>query len=157
MRITIRGNGSVLVTIPRRASLRLARQFVEAQSAWIARQLSVRYSSEPPLPSYHTSRARALLFVREKVRQWNTHYQLPVARISIRSQSTRWGSCSARGTLSFNYRLLFLPEALADYVVVHELCHIKEMNHSHRFWQLVAKQMPQYLKLRHELRKHHCR
>ena len=107
-------------------------------------------------PPYHTWRFRALRFVNQKVRQWHVEYPFPYKKIIVRSQSTRWGSCSRTGTLSFNYRLLFLPEELADYVVVHELCHLKEMNHSRRFWALVAGAMPHHRQLRYELKKYHC-
>ena len=64
--------------------------------------------------------------------------------ITIRDQKSRWGSCSSRGTLSFNYRLIFAPPAVLDYVVVHELCHLTHMNHSHDFWNMVASVMPDY-------------
>jgi predicted metal-dependent hydrolase len=65
-----------------------------------------------------------------------------VARIEVRDQRTRWGSCSTRGTLSFNWRLVLAPFDVLDYVVVHELCHLREPNHSHRFWRLVESRRP---------------
>ena len=64
--------------------------------------------------------------------------------ITVRDQKSRWGSCSSRGTLSFNYRLIFAPSIILDYVVVHELCHLTHMNHSKDFWNLVASVMPDY-------------
>lgn len=73
-------------------------------------------------------------------------------RVMIRNTKSRWGSCSKKGNLNFNYRIVFLPPALADYLVVHELCHLGEFNHSHKFWDLVAKAIPDYKKLQKELR-----
>lgn len=74
--------------------------------------------------------------------------------ITVRDQKTRWGSCSSRGTLSFNYRLVFAPPAVLDYVVVHELCHLTHMNHSKDFWNLVAAVMPDYAVHKKWLREH---
>lgn len=75
-------------------------------------------------------------------------------RITIRNQKTRWGSCSSTGTLSFNYRLMFAPPRVLDYVVVHELCHLTHMNHSRDFWNLVASVMPDYKQYKAWLKEH---
>lgn len=74
--------------------------------------------------------------------------------ITVRDQKTRWGSCSSRGTLSFNYRLIFAPPAVLDYVVVHELCHLTHMNHSKAFWNMVGSVMPDYRIQKQWLREH---
>lgn len=74
--------------------------------------------------------------------------------ITVRDQKSRWGSCSSRGTLSFNYRLIFAPPVVLDYVVVHELCHLTHMNHSKDFWNMVASVMPDYKLHRAWLRSH---
>lgn len=74
--------------------------------------------------------------------------------ITVRDQRSRWGSCSSRGTLSFNYRLLFAPPKVLDYVVVHELCHLTHMNHSKDFWNLVEQIMPDYRIYKQWLRDH---
>jgi len=91
--------------------------------------------------------------VRDRLDYYNQFYQFKVGQISIRNQRTRWGSCSAKGNLNFNYRLVLIPEKLADYVIVHELCHLGEFNHSADFWALVAKAMPDYREARRELKK----
>ena len=78
-------------------------------------------------------------------------------RISMRNQKTRWGSCSSNGNLNFNNRLLFVPKELVDYVVVHELAHRKEMNHSNAFWNVVEKYMPDYKERRKKLREYHIK
>ena len=83
-----------------------------------------------------------------------THgYVFKVGRISIRNQKMRWGSCSRKGNLNFNYRIALLPPTLCDYVIVHELCHLGEFNHSRKFWDLVALALPNYCEIRMELKK----
>ncbi len=94
------------------------------------------------------ARARALA----RLSHWNLHYRHEFKRVFIRKQKTRWGTCSARANLSFNYRIAYLPPHLIDYVIVHELCHLKEMNHAPAFWELVAQTMPNHKQLRKELR-----
>lgn len=74
--------------------------------------------------------------------------------VTIRDQKSRWGSCSSRGTLSFNYRLIFAPPRVLDYVVVHELCHLTHMNHSKDFWNMVATVMPDYKIYKNWLKEH---
>ena len=80
----------------------------------------------------------------QKVDFFSQQMGVTYGRVTIRHQKTRWGSCSSLGNLNFNCLLLFAPDAVQDYVVVHELCHRKEMNHSERFWREVAKVMPDY-------------
>jgi predicted metal-dependent hydrolase len=101
----------------------------------------------------HKEEARRL--VKERIAVFRKIYKLPPNRpnrIAIRNTKSRWGSCSKKGNLNFNYRIVFLPPALADYLVVHELCHLGEFNHSPKFWNLVAKAVPDYKKLQKELR-----
>jgi predicted metal-dependent hydrolase len=83
----------------------------------------------------------------------SAEHRLPYAKASIRQQRTRWGSCSRHGTISLNARLLFLPPVLVDYVLLHELCHTKELNHSPRFWALLGSQDPECEAHRKALRK----
>jgi predicted metal-dependent hydrolase len=99
----------------------------------------------------HKENARTLVHARLKV--LNTFYGFRYKRIAIRFNTSRWGSCSELGNLNFDYRILFLPQPLQDYLLVHELCHIQEMNHSKQFWDLVAKTIPNHKELRRELKK----
>lgn len=86
-----------------------------------------------------------------RVEYWNQFYGFDYNRIAIRNQRTCWGSCSSNNNLNFSYKLLFLPERLFDYIIVHELCHLEEFNHSQSFWDLVGETLPDYKKLREEL------
>ena len=94
----------------------------------------------------------ALKIATEKVEKWNLHYKFKYKKISVKNQKTRWGSCSKHGNLNFSYKIALLSEPLADYLVVHELCHLGEFNHSHKFWALVAQTIPDYQKVRRELK-----
>ncbi len=97
---------------------------------------------------YELHKETARTIVHERIAYWRTVLPVVPNRISIKAQSTRWGSCSTKGNLNFNYRLALIPIELVDYVVVHELCHLIEFNHSPRFWDRVAEHLPDY-----ELRK----
>ncbi len=98
----------------------------------------------------HKEQARALIGAR--LAHFNAHYNHPVRRVFIKNSKSRWGSCSSRGNLNFNYKLLFLPPEVVDYVVVHELCHLRHFNHGPEFWLLVAQALPNYKELRRLLR-----
>lgn len=98
----------------------------------------------------HKELTRAL--VARKIAEFNAFYNLTPGRIAIRNQRSRWGSCSKKGNLNFNYRLVLIPEALVDYVVVHEMCHLGEFNHSKNFWHLVSRTVPNHVELRKQLR-----
>ena len=99
----------------------------------------------------HKELAREILH--ERLVLYNEHYGFTYKRVAIRNQRTCWGSCSEHGNLNFNYKAIFLPETLMDYIVVHELCHIKELNHSPDFWKLVAETVPDYRERRNHLKK----
>jgi len=100
---------------------------------------------------YTTHKELARAFIYARVDYWNNFYNFEINRIAIRNQRTCWGSCSEHKNLNFNYRLLFLPEHLSDYVVVHELCHLGELNHSKEFWALVEQTLPNYMETKKEL------
>ncbi len=103
---------------------------------------------------FRANKERARGLVRERLEYFNQFYKFKFNRIFIRNQKSRWGSCSSRRNLSFNYKIVFLPLAVADYLIVHELCHLGQMNHSPDFWNLVAEQIPDYKKLRKELKRY---
>lgn len=90
----------------------------------------------------------------ERVAYWNAQFGFNYGRIAIRDQKSRWGSCSRQGNLNFNWRLLLAPLAVLDYIVIHELAHLKEGNHSSRFWALVAEKCPNFREQRDWLRHH---
>lgn len=91
----------------------------------------------------------------ERVRELNRiHFNTTIKKISLRYTTTRWGSCSSLGTISLSSRLLLVPPEVCDYVIIHELAHRFEMNHSHRFWALVEKAMPDFKTKIHWLKKH---
>ena len=102
--------------------------------------------------AYAKHKEVALKLAEERVRHFNALYGFAFNKIQIRNQKTRWGSCSKKGNLTFNYKIALLPQRLADYIVVHELCHLGQFNHSEKFWNLVARAIPDHLAIRKELK-----
>lgn len=102
---------------------------------------------------YENNKEQTRTLVIQKIIEFNTFYHFNFGRISIRNQRSRWGSCSKKRNLNFNYRLALIPNALVDYVVVHELCHLGEFNHSKDFWNLVAQTIPNHVEIRKQLHK----
>ena len=97
-------------------------------------------------------RKQARRFLEERTAWWADRMGVSYLRIAIRDQATRWGSCSARGNINYNWKLVLLPVELADYVVVHELAHRTEMNHSKDFWKVVERELPDYRQRRRRLK-----
>ena len=102
--------------------------------------------------NYLKYKNQATVLVKEKLEYFNQFYNYKYNRIVIRNQKTRWGSCSKRGNLNFNYKVALLSEKEVNYIVVHELCHLGEFNHSKKFWDLVEKTIPDYKDARNSLR-----
>jgi len=157
LRLTIRRDATVRVSAPLYISQKIALHFINEHADWILKKHD--YFKNLPVPvlddgsEYKRYKIQAEELVKNRIKILNKNYGFKLRRFSIRNQSTRWGSCSRLKNLNFNYRLIFLPPELSDYIIVHELCHLGEMNHSAKFWQLVAQEKPDYLALRRELKK----
>lgn len=163
IRLVAHADGTVEVVVPRRTSLRAVDRTLMQHRAWVERQLTRTaapklglqradvvwlHGSPQPVPEvrsveqWYREQARDRILAtttRESERLGVEH-----ARVTIRDQRTRWGSCSSRGALSFNWRLVLPPLEILEYVVVHELCHLREHNHSRAFWQLVERSRPTF-------------
>ena len=146
--IVVKPTGVVEVRCPRRCTKRDAEAFVVSKEDWIRAHLEA-IAARPQQPILSTEEIKALAekaakILPGKVQQFAKQIGVTHGRITIRSQRTRWGSCSAKGNLNFNCLLMLIPEEVQDYVVIHELCHRREMNHSARFWAEVEKYCPDY-------------
>mgnify|MGYP001609645548 FL=1 len=102
---------------------------------------------------YLENKGKALALALSRIEHFNKIYKVNIGKINIKNQKTRWGSCSKKGNINFNYKIALLPERLSDYIIVHELCHLKEFNHSCKFWDLVSITIPDWLERRSELKK----
>ena len=149
MTIQIKADGSVIVRVPQRISLVRVKRFVEEHREWIEKQLEKVSKTQQEHYSISEKErekgiALAKVLIPYRVAYFAKIMNFTYSRITIREQKTRWGSCSSAGGLNFNWKLVLMPEEVLDYVVVHELAHRKEMNHSAAFWNEVAKIMPDY-------------
>ena len=156
--LQVKEDGEVLLRIPNRLSARALQDFLNREQSWIwqkAEQMQSRIKQREATgatPVGQLSREE-LEKIKEKigsrVRYYGKIMGVTVGR--IRNQKTRWGSCSSKGNLNFNYQLYYLPDELLDYVVIHELVHRRHMNHSADFWAEVEKYCPDYKIYRKQL------
>lgn len=152
--ISVAPGGKVTVRIPLRGSERFAVSMAEEKKEWIAKSVRKMQAVEQrPSQKEKTPYERRLEapyrqaakeYIPKRVAFFAGELGVTYGTITIRDQKTRWGSCSSKGNLSFNWCLILAPPKVLDYVVVHELCHRREMNHSPRFWALVESIMPDY-------------
>ena len=154
MRIAVYCDGRVVVTVPRGFPERMLERFIADKKDWIMEKVQrflraphglVRKYARGDFKKY---KDEAKVLVEERIAYFNQFYGFKYNKINIKNQKTRWGSCSRKGNLNFNYKMLFLAPEVQDYIVAHELCHLKEFNHSKNFWNLVAQVLPEYKKLR---------
>lgn len=179
MRVTVGLGGEVCLTVPERLWGRFGEAFdhhmLQSRAGWIlakiehfkvlqkrvdAGQVVVgkpqkKLSKKDERARYLAHKEKARKLAEERVNYFNTFYTFKVGRISIKNTQTRWGSCSRKGNLNFNYKIALLPPKHADYIIVHELCHLGEFNHSKKFWALVEKTIPDYGIIHNELKKNH--
>ncbi len=160
--LEIPSTGDILVRAPRHMSETEIRAFVESKSSWLAKHLQKQEEDRDLLQAeglFTDQEIERLLklarqVISEKVAYYARLMGVTYRRVTIRKQKTRWGSCSREGNLSFNCLLMMAPPEVLDYVVVHELSHRLEMNHSSRFWAQVEKVIPDYRKPRKWLKEH---
>ncbi len=158
VRITVKKDGNVVVTLPHSAGFSIAQQAVTTKAQWIyrkIRQYAIRKNTRSgslTKKDYLKYKEEARKLVHHRLEYFNTEYGFHYKNVSIRDQKTRWGSCSSKKNLNFNYKILFLTQEQQDYIIIHELCHLQELNHSPRFWKLVSRLVPNYNILRKEIR-----
>lgn len=148
--IEIRGDGQILVRAPQWVRNSDLKRFLEEKEGWIRlhREKAKRQAAKETVMLTDEDVKRlgeeALSYLPQRVKYFAPLVGVSYGRITIRNQRTRWGSCSAKGNLNFNCLLMLCPSEVRDYVVVHELCHRLEMNHSPGFWAEVARVIPDY-------------
>ena len=147
--VSVREDGRVRVTLPRWGTMREAREFYGRLDEWIDRQrrrLEADRRKTPRVPD--TDRRGAMERARRelppRLLELAARFGLEVSKISVRNQRWRWGSCSPRGHICLNWRLVTMPDWVRDYVIIHELMHLRRMDHSRKFWKLVAAECPDY-------------
>lgn len=160
--LQIKSDGSTEVKVPVQMSNTQIQDFLNQKSDRIEKHLRTvqerqqQISQIKPLTmeEIHELASQALEVIPKRAAYFAPFVGVTYGRITIRNQKSRWGSCSSKGNLNFNCLLMFVPTEVLDYVVVHELCHRKEMNHSPQFWAEVRKVLPDYEKRKSWLKEH---
>ena len=154
--------GRLIIRAPHQAADEDIRRFIQKNSQWIETHLAKSRSREAAAESIpkltpeelHNLAQQALEVIPARAAYYAPLIGVTYGRITIRNQTSRWGSCSSKGNLNYNWKLILMPQEILDYVVVHELAHRKEMNHSARFYAVVAAEMPDYAAKQKWLREH---
>ncbi len=161
--LEVRDAHTVLARIPAHTPDPELKAFVENHRGWILKKTAVMEEREenrktvgvPDLNTLSkTDQMKIQLKIGKRVRHYCELMGVTVGYVTVKNQKTRWGSCSARGNVNFNYQLAFLPEELLDYVVIHELAHRRHMDHSEAFWTEVEKYCPDYRERRAKLQEY---
>lgn len=157
--ITITEQGELFIKAPLSLSEGKIEHFLNQKRFWIYKQTKYRLENQEQRVVRSEEEIKRLRELAREILTGKTEYyaqllNVQYQRIRIGDQKTRWGSCSSKGTISYNWHLILMPERIIDYVVVHELCHILEMNHSPRFWNKVGEMLPDYKESRLWLKKH---
>ncbi len=152
--IQVNADLTVTVRVPRRTSRKDIERIIREKEPWIRKHIEQIRAKKEAYEAMETSHLtdeeireladKARKYIPERVAYFAERMGVTYGRITIRNQKTRWGSCSSKGNLNFNCLLMLTPVEIIDYVVVHELCHRKEMNHSRAFWNEVEKVLPDY-------------
>jgi predicted metal-dependent hydrolase len=152
--LRIDADGRARVTIPRGGSKREAEAFVARHIEWVARQRERLARRTCSVEEHQALRERARRELPPRLGELAASHGLSVARVSIRDQRSRWGSCGRDGHICLNWRLVLMPDAVRDYVLIHELMHLRRMDHSPEYWRLVETACPDHLSARDWLRRH---
>lgn len=154
LKLAISCDGNVAVTLPWRMGFVSADDFIRKNAEWVLEKMKAMKKigrnslfARHDRVEYLKLRETAREMVASRLEKYAEFYGFQYNGVAIRNQKTRWGSCSSKGNLNFNYKILLLPQRHADYIIVHELCHLKEFNHGKRFWNLVAQTIPEYEKI----------
>ena len=152
--LRVDGDGRVRVTIPRGGSRREATAFGLRHLNWIAGQRARIQRPRLNADERRGLQARANVELPARRRDLAAMHGLAVSRVTVRNQRTRWGSCGRNGHITLNWRLTLVPEWVRDYIMVHELMHLRQLDHSSHYWRLVAKAYPDHERARKWLRVH---
>jgi hypothetical protein len=158
VRLSIHSDGSFAVSAPKWYPIYAINLFLKEKSDWILDKIKdidfdgLLLRKNADQEKYKKYKETARLIIKERIEEFNMMYGFSINRVAIKNQKSCWGSCSQNKNLNFNYKVAFLEKELRDYVIVHELCHLQELNHSHKFWVLVAKTIPDFQSSRQKLR-----
>ncbi len=155
LKLSVKAGGAVFISVPKIPFARmLAEKFIRDKWDWIWDRVEKSPKAVPVKPGeYLKYKEIARAKVEKKVAEFNKIYNYQYGRVSIKRTSSRWGSCSGKKNLNFHYKLIFLPEEMMNYVVAHEICHLKQMNHSKDFWSLVEIAIPDYKRIIKDFKK----